>query len=77
MPEYTAPAAVYRTARSMESNRIENLSYNLTWRLPVDSGFRYIVRLHFCEFDLSVEAIKAAFDVIEAVGGKGIPIYND
>ncbi|XVF60706.1 hypothetical protein PTKIN_Ptkin08bG0070100 [Pterospermum kingtungense] len=91
IPEYTAPEDVYRKLRSMGSNRTENLAYNLTWRLPVDSGFRYHVRLHFCEFDPSVEAVsdrrfriyidnqtaEEAFDVIEVAGGKGIPIYND
>ncbi|XVE86203.1 hypothetical protein DITRI_Ditri18aG0017100 [Diplodiscus trichospermus] len=91
IPEYTAPEDVYRTARSMGSNRTENLLYNLTWRLPVDSGFRYLVRLHFCEFDPSVEAVsdrrfriyidnktaERKFDVIEDAGGKGIPIYKD
>ncbi|OMO50625.1 hypothetical protein COLO4_37975 [Corchorus olitorius] len=91
IPPYTAPDDVYRTARSMGSDRKENLLYNLTWRLPVDSGFRYLVRLHFCEFDPSVEAVgdrrfrifidnktaEAAFDVIETAGGKGVPTYKD
>ncbi|XP_017975009.1 PREDICTED: receptor-like protein kinase FERONIA [Theobroma cacao] len=91
IPQYTAPDDVYRTARSMGSNRTENLLYNLTWRLPVDSGFRYLVRLHFCEFDPYVETVsdrrfsiyidnktaEAAFDVMEASGGKGRPMYKD
>ncbi|KAK6279972.1 hypothetical protein POUND7_020239 [Theobroma cacao] len=91
IPEYSAPDDVYRTARSMGSNRTENLLYNLTWRLPVDSGFRYLVRLHFCEFDPYVETVsdrrfiiyidnktaEAAFDVIEATGDKGRPMYKD
>ncbi|EOY03720.1 Malectin/receptor protein kinase family protein isoform 1 [Theobroma cacao] len=91
IPQYTAPDDVYRTARSMGSNRTENLLYNLTWRLPVDSGFRYLVRLHFCEFDPYVETAsdrrfsiyidnktaEAAFDVMEASGGKGRPMYKD
>ncbi|WRX21808.1 Serine-threonine/tyrosine-protein kinase [Theobroma cacao] len=91
IPEYTALTDVYRTAGSMGSNRTENLLYNLTWRLPVDFGFRYLVRLHFCEFDPYVETVsdrrfsiyidnktaEAAFDVIEAAGGKGIPMFKD
>ncbi|PPR92094.1 hypothetical protein GOBAR_AA28570 [Gossypium barbadense] len=89
--EYTAPANVYETARSMGNNRTENLLYNLTWSLPVDSGFRYLVRLHFCEFDPAPEktsdrrfrifidnkTAEPAFDVIETAGGKDKPIYHD
>lgn len=89
--EYTAPANVYGTARSMGNNGTKNLLYNLTWSLPVDSGFRYLVRLHFCEFDPSPEktsdrrfrifidnkTAEPAFDVIETAGGKDKPIYND
>ncbi|CAH1421171.1 unnamed protein product [Lactuca virosa] len=44
-PNYTAPELVYATQRSMgafSENR------NLTWQLPVDSGFYYNLRLHFC-----------------------------
>ncbi|KAL1173643.1 hypothetical protein V6Z11_A05G426100 [Gossypium hirsutum] len=91
MHDYTAPANVYETARSMGNNRTENLLYNLTWSLPVDSGFRYLVRLHFCEFDPAPEktsdrrfrifidnkTAEPAFDVIETAGGKYKPIYHD
>ncbi|OMO60766.1 hypothetical protein CCACVL1_23891 [Corchorus capsularis] len=49
IPSYTAPEEVYRTARSMGPNHTYNKLHNLTWGLPVDSGFTYMVRLHFCE----------------------------
>ncbi|XP_059645680.1 receptor-like protein kinase FERONIA [Cornus florida] len=54
VPNYTAPAQVYMTARSMGNNKTVNKNYNLTWNLPVDSGFTYLVRLHFCEFQVEV-----------------------
>ncbi|KAI3726174.1 hypothetical protein L1987_65971 [Smallanthus sonchifolius] len=44
-PNYTAPEEVYQNQRSM--GKLSD-SYNLTWILPVDSGFYYILRLHFC-----------------------------
>ncbi|KAI3760858.1 hypothetical protein L1987_51258 [Smallanthus sonchifolius] len=44
-PSYTAPELVYQTQRSM--GKLFNNNY-LTWILPVDSGFYYMLRLHFC-----------------------------
>ncbi|XP_024019929.1 receptor-like protein kinase FERONIA [Morus notabilis] len=48
---YTAPDDVYRTSITMGNNRTYNNLRNITWRLPVDSRFYYLVRLHFCEFE--------------------------
>jgi hypothetical protein len=42
----------------MGANKILNKSYNLTWEFPVDSGFKYLVRLHFCEFQPEITQIK-------------------
>ncbi|KAJ0694530.1 putative protein kinase RLK-Pelle-CrRLK1L-1 family [Helianthus annuus] len=44
-PNYTAPEPIYKTQRSMGK---QSEKYNLTWILPVDSGFYYMLRLHFC-----------------------------
>lgn len=86
IPKYTAPDDVYLSARQMEVN-----GTNLTWRVPVDLGFMYLVRLHFCEFvpeitkvnqrrfDIFIDnqTAKLGFDVIESSGGQRTPIYND
>ncbi|KAK3003489.1 hypothetical protein RJ639_018820 [Escallonia herrerae] len=53
VPKCTAPLEMYATART-----IKPISYriNLTWFFPVDSGFYYLVRLHFCEISWDVKA---------------------
>ncbi|TKY50165.1 Receptor protein kinase FERONIA [Spatholobus suberectus] len=48
-PDYVAPKELYRTARDMGTNTTLKKSLKLTWEFPVDSGFYYMVRLHFCE----------------------------
>ncbi|GLU14850.1 hypothetical protein SLE2022_313930 [Rubroshorea leprosula] len=50
IPPYTAPKTVYATARSMGPYSAVNAQSNLTWLFSVDSGFNYLIRLHFCEF---------------------------
>ena len=35
----------------MGQNATTVMTFNLTWELPVDSGFTYMLRLHFCELD--------------------------
>ena len=57
IPNYTAPDDVYRSAVTMGPNYTNNMLFNLTWRLPVDSGFNYLVRLHFCEIDLNINFV--------------------
>ncbi|KAG2239773.1 hypothetical protein Bca52824_091470 [Brassica carinata] len=92
MPVSTAPPDVYKTARSQGPNGDINVNSNLTWMFQVDTNFTYIMRLHFCEFQLSKVNQKAfniyinnrtaqadtnAADIIAWSGGKGVPTYKD
>ncbi|KAH6791920.1 Malectin/receptor-like protein kinase family protein [Perilla frutescens var. hirtella] len=85
-PPYTAPEMVYTSARAMG-----NTSLSLEWFFPVDSGFYYLLRLHFCEFTLDVraqnqrvftininnETKELDFDVVYFAGGPDIPMFRD
>ncbi|KAG6720840.1 hypothetical protein I3842_03G082900 [Carya illinoinensis] len=89
--EYVAPAKVFWSAISMGPNRTKNMISNLTWGLPVDSGFRYLVRLHFCEIDMNIsgpgerqfiiyidnKTAERQADVMIWSEGKDTPVYRD
>ncbi|KAL1818918.1 hypothetical protein DCAR_0415149 [Daucus carota subsp. sativus] len=44
-----APKTVYGTATKMRSEDDPGSNFNVTWDFPVDQGFRYFVRFHFCD----------------------------
>ncbi|XP_027174960.1 LOW QUALITY PROTEIN: receptor-like protein kinase FERONIA [Coffea eugenioides] len=90
-PSYVAPLDVYRTFRTMGPNANVNLQYNLTWLFSVDTGFYYLVRLHFCEgfenislinqrvFDifLNNQTVQKAADVIAWGNTNGVALHRD
>lgn len=91
-PTYIAPIDVYSTLRSMGPNASVNMNYNLTWLFPIDLGFSYLVRLHFCETTYVITKINQRVfsiflnnktaerqaDVIAwADGSNGVPVYKD
>ncbi|XP_050374711.1 receptor-like protein kinase ANXUR1 [Argentina anserina] len=91
--EYIAPEAVYKTARSMGPSPNVNLNTNLTWQFEVDANFTYVVRLHFCDFELEMtnqrvfdiflnnHTAQQSADVIGWAGrgssGRGTTVYKD
>ncbi|KAI8031537.1 putative receptor-like protein kinase [Camellia lanceoleosa] len=44
-----APSYVYGTATTLNSQLDPNTLVNVTWFFPVDPGFDYLVRFHFCD----------------------------
>ncbi|CAA2980934.1 receptor kinase FERONIA [Olea europaea subsp. europaea] len=56
---YIAP--LNQTARSMKADQ-EFSIYNLTWNISVDLGFRYLIRLHFSEFEYGI--VKRELSVV-------------
>ncbi|XP_043692821.1 probable receptor-like protein kinase At5g24010 [Telopea speciosissima] len=44
-----APDSVYNTARVMNDANVPKPNFNITWNFPVTSGYRYLVRMHFCD----------------------------
>ncbi|KAJ0694539.1 putative protein kinase RLK-Pelle-CrRLK1L-1 family [Helianthus annuus] len=87
-PNYTAPELVYQTQRSMGN---QSDKYNLTWILPVDSGYYYLLRLHFCniiqQYTKLGQAVFTVFinnqtaekevDLFYWTNGSGFPAFMD
>ncbi|PIN27182.1 Serine/threonine protein kinase [Handroanthus impetiginosus] len=85
-PPYSGPEIVYQTSRVMG-----NTSRSLEWAFPVDSGFSYLLKFHFCEIQLEVtkqnervfdifvdkQQVDIQVDVIFWTGGTQIPIFRD
>ncbi|KAF7129816.1 hypothetical protein RHSIM_Rhsim10G0053600 [Rhododendron simsii] len=88
---HTAPQKVYQTSWSMVTDRQENGTFNFMWTFPIDLGFRYLLRLHFCEFEYDIEendrtkfsifvneyVADAKADVIKWSGGNRVAVYRD
>ncbi|XP_062106463.1 receptor-like protein kinase FERONIA [Humulus lupulus] len=90
---YAAPDSVYKTGRSTgnKPNKALLRSYNLTWEFSVDSKFRYMLRLHFCEINkeftevgdrvfyiyIADDRVEKKFDIINFAHGQFVPYYKD
>lgn len=84
-----APLRVYETARTMSNNQVLEKRFNMSWKVTVDPGFDYLIRLHFCEllfgqpnqrnFRIYVNNRTAAdnFDIYARAGGKNRAYHQD
>ncbi|XP_058109807.1 receptor-like protein kinase THESEUS 1 isoform X2 [Magnolia sinica] len=52
-----APNWVYSTAQEMADANVGDQNFNISWVFGVDPGFRYFIRLHFC--DIVSEALHS------------------
>ncbi|XP_050203442.1 receptor-like protein kinase FERONIA [Mercurialis annua] len=91
MSEYVAPILLSSSARTMDSDDAINMSYNVTWTFGIDPGFKYLVRLHFCEILNEVteanqrvftvfinnKTVEKSLDVIALAGAPLVAIYRD
>ncbi|CAK7326405.1 unnamed protein product [Dovyalis caffra] len=89
VPTYAAPVQVYASARTILHTT--DSKHRARWLCPVDYGFYYLVRLHFCEisriinrdcqrvFSIYIDNQTAEdhADVFNWSNGAGIPIYRD
>ncbi|KAK9067191.1 hypothetical protein SSX86_014516 [Deinandra increscens subsp. villosa] len=88
VPDYIAPELVYKTDRSMGN---QSDKYNLTWLLPVDTGFFYYLRFHFCniipqytkrgqlvfQIFINNQTADDEIDLFYLTRGSGYPFYKD
>ncbi|KAG8650481.1 receptor-like protein kinase FERONIA [Manihot esculenta] len=88
-PAFAAPVQVYASARTVQGGSASN--YSSRWSFPVDFGFYYLVRLHFCEISrriqsegqrvfrvyISNQSAEEHADIFHWSHGAGIPIFRD
>ncbi|XP_051141371.1 receptor-like protein kinase FERONIA isoform X2 [Andrographis paniculata] len=88
MPVNISPEKIHQTERRMQAT--SKSSGGLTWKIPVDSGFRYLIRLHSLEFatigeenDMKFSIVinnqiaEDSHDVIHSDGVSGDGTYRD
>ncbi|XP_047320148.1 receptor-like protein kinase FERONIA isoform X2 [Impatiens glandulifera] len=92
IPTYVAPQKVYQTSwELMDSSKMTKSGFNFSWKLPVDLGFRYLVRFHLCELDYQIketgqrefsifinnQMAESNGDLIKWAGGHGVAMHVD
>ncbi|XP_078427937.1 protein kinase family protein [Wolffia australiana] len=85
----TAPVWVYATADAMGEANVTGSNFNMTWVFPAESGFAYLVRLHFCDivsramntlvFNVYLNSALAvpSLDLSALRGALAVPYYKD
>ncbi|KAG7535053.1 Protein kinase-like domain superfamily [Arabidopsis thaliana x Arabidopsis arenosa] len=84
-----APNPVYATAEEMADAQTSQPNFNLSWRMSVDFGHYYFIRLHFCDivskslndlvFNVFINKLSAisALDLSSLTNALGTAYYAD
>ncbi|ERN01981.1 hypothetical protein AMTRI_Chr02g266510 [Amborella trichopoda] len=84
-----APNWVYASAQEMAESGVAAPNFNITWELPVDTSFSYLLRLHFCDivskslndlyFNVYVNGRMATsgLDLSTLTSALAVPYYKD
>lgn len=84
-----APPRVYASAEKMGDSNTVNQYFNVSWSFRVDPGFRYFVRMHFCDIVsegggmfgfnayINNQSALEGFDVSSKAGGLAVPVSRD
>ncbi|KAE8676944.1 putative receptor-like protein kinase [Hibiscus syriacus] len=89
---FIAPDSVYETAQRMTPEAYAQTmepNLNLTWKVNVDAGYSYLIRMHFCDivskspndlyFNVYINSFMAVsnLDLTSAAGGLATPYHMD
>ncbi|KAH9620924.1 hypothetical protein KSS87_011030 [Heliosperma pusillum] len=84
-----APPTVYGTCRRINTQNNPTANLNVTWDFPIDPGFQYFIRFHYCDivsdslnqlyFNVFVNSdlVSPSTDLSTITGKLATPTYND
>ncbi|CAI9107783.1 OLC1v1007225C2 [Oldenlandia corymbosa var. corymbosa] len=87
---FLAPSKIYHTSWKIDTD-VSQMDHNFTWKVPIELGFLYLVRLHFCELDyrmadgearefsviINNQIAEKNADIFRWSGDVGIPVFRD
>ncbi|CAD6214611.1 unnamed protein product [Miscanthus lutarioriparius] len=65
-----APANIYSTAQQAASTNTSQARFNITWEMEAEPGFKYLIRLHFC--DIISKALNSLYFNVYINGMMGV-----
>ncbi|TVU44892.1 hypothetical protein EJB05_04355, partial [Eragrostis curvula] len=65
-----APSNIYSTAQQMASTNTTQARFNITWTMKAEPGFKYFIRLHFC--DIVSKALSSLYFNVYINGMMGV-----